>query len=105
MVSYDSIHIPERATSQGAYNTASDSFNLPILLLLLILVHPFQPIAAEAEEAEYDRFDKDASENVAVAKDDIGSCLRNERLTNVIIGALSRALLVEHGSTPDAQYQ
>ena len=67
MVSHHSIHIPKSATSQGAYNTTSDSFNLPILLLLLVLVHPFQSIATEAEKAEDDRFDKDASENVAVA--------------------------------------
>ena len=87
-----------------AYDTSTgDAPDLPILLLLLILMHPPQSIAAEAEYCEDHRLHEETYEDVSVPNHYVDARLSPKRPTIVVFDALSRVLLIEHRGAPDTQ--
>ena len=87
------------------YTSTGDAPDLPILLLLLILVHPSQSIAAEAENGKDHWFHEETYEDVSVPNHYVHARLSIKQPTIVVFDARGRVLLIEHCGAPDTQDQ
>ena len=98
-------HFTVGATAKTAHDLAVDTFELPVFLFLLVLVHPLKSGHAEAENAKQNGLQYYAEENVTISDNHHYINLFSKRLALRVAEALNRAVLTQHSRTPDTQCQ
>ena len=105
LVTNSSINAFKGTAAHRADKTTTSSLDLPIFLFLLVCVHPTETTAGETEDCKNHWLDKDTCENVAIAYDNIVSCLSVEGQALGVMPATDRAVLEENCGAPHTQDQ